>query len=64
MLPKDGAYVGNIPIKSCCCVLPCPFSQGGWEIDIVKNVVAVLNKYEDAVLLGEPYLPSGTLVHK
>ena len=39
-------------------------SQGGWEIDIVITVMAVLNKYKDAVLLGEPYLSSGTLWSK
>ena len=32
--------------------VPCQ-SQGGWEADIVRNVVRVLNKYLDAVLLGE-----------
>ena len=30
-----------------------PYSQGGWEIEIVKSVVGVLNKYKDAVLLGK-----------
>ena len=30
-----------------------PISQGGFETPIVKNVVGALNKYEDAVLLGE-----------
>ena len=39
-------------------------SQGGWEIDIVITVMAVLNKYKDAVLVGEPYLSSGTLWSK
>ena len=39
----------NVPIVYS---VPCQ-SQGGWEVDIVRNVVHVLNKYPDAVLLGE-----------
>ena len=37
--------------------VPCQ-SQGGWEVDIVRNMVHVLNKYPDAVLLGEFFILS------
>ena len=42
----------NVPIVYS---VPCQ-SQGGWEVDIVRNVVRVLNKYLDAVLLGGFFL--------
>ena len=44
----------NVPIVYS---VPCQ-SQGGWEVDIVRNVVRVLNKYPDAVLLGEFFILS------